>query len=53
MTYHEVEQEEDECPRCNKKTLVHGFGLCGGGYGPYSYCTDEACGYFEKTQIDE
>jgi hypothetical protein len=25
-----------------------GFGLAGGGYGPYAYCIADDCGYFEK-----
>ncbi len=27
----------EPCPHCGGKTEV-GFGLAGGGYGPYTYC---------------
>jgi len=27
----------DRCPKCNVEYEV-GFGLAGGGYGPYTYC---------------
>ena len=33
------------CPKCGRKT-VFGFGLAGGGYGPYVFC--EADDYFAK-----
>lgn len=32
----------DRCPKCLSTNLEMGFGLAGGGYGPYSYCT--TCG---------
>lgn len=28
----------DRCPKCLGTDLEMGFGLAGGGYGPYSYC---------------
>lgn len=28
----------DRCPKCLTTNLEMGFGLAGGGYGPYSYC---------------
>ncbi len=37
------------CPKCGEPTYS-GFGLAGGGYGPYAYCTAEGCDYFEKWQ---
>lgn len=30
------------CPKCLGTNLEMGYGLAGGGYGPYSYCT--SCG---------
>lgn len=30
------------CPKCLGTNLEMGFGLAGGGYGPYSYCP--SCG---------
>lgn len=39
-----------QCPDCGVD-LETGFGLAGGGYGPYLYCPSETCGkYFEKFQ---
>ena len=36
---------------CEHKNLNSGFGLAGGGYGVYMYCTD--CGFIvSKTQTD-
>lgn len=37
------------CPKCGSNTEM-GYGLAGGGVGPYVYCTNEACDYFEKFQ---
>lgn len=28
---------DENCPTCGKETEI-GFGLAGGGYGPYTYC---------------
>jgi len=33
---------QDRCPKCLSTNLEMGFGLAGGGFGPYSYCP--ACG---------
>jgi ribosomal protein S27AE len=38
------------CPRCGA-SLWHGFGLAGGGYGPYSSCTSDECDFFTKKQL--
>ncbi len=38
----------DEC-ECGH-SLEHGFGLAGGGFGPYAACL--ACGRFYKAPID-
>jgi hypothetical protein len=35
------------CPECGQRT-EDGFGLAGGGYGPYSYC--EVHGVVAKSQ---
>lgn len=47
-----------KCPECDGR-LEFGFGLAGGGYGPYVFCggRDEdgagACDFFLKEQSDE
>lgn len=41
----------DPCPKCGSP-LVVGFGLAGGGFGAYSYCSKEGCDHFDKTQDD-
>lgn len=30
--------QSDRCPKCLTTNLEMGFGLAGGGYGPYSFC---------------
>lgn len=30
--------QTDYCPKCGTKDLEAGFGLAGGGFGPYMYC---------------
>lgn len=30
--------QSDRCPKCLSTNLEMGFGLAGGGYGPYSFC---------------
>ena len=30
--------QSDRCSKCLSTNLEMGFGLAGGGYGPYSYC---------------
>lgn len=37
----------DNCPRCSSPVNT-GFGLAGGGFGAYVYCSSEKCNYFEK-----
>lgn len=34
--------QSDRCPKCLSTNLEMGFGLAGGGFGPYTYCT--SCG---------
>lgn len=42
----------ERCPECGCAEFGHGFGLAGGGYGPYLAC--ERCSYVvAKTQIDD
>lgn len=37
------------CPKCTGSNFDMGFGLAGGGFGPYTYCVD--CGaVVHKTQ---
>lgn len=40
------------CPRCNSE-LVAGYGLAGGGIGPYFVCDNDRCDYFSKTPETE
>ncbi len=44
---------KDTCPKCGNETLGFGYGLAGGGIGPYSYCEAEGCDYFDKSQDPE
>jgi hypothetical protein len=39
----------DRCPTCGDR-LHAGFGLAGGGYGPYAWC--EGCNFFAKKQLE-
>ncbi len=43
--------EATECPRCHSPASS-GFGLMGGGYGPYLFC-DGNCGWYYKEQEGE
>jgi hypothetical protein len=40
------------CEKCGKEMEV-GYGLAGGGIGPYFYCTTEGCDGFKKFQDPE
>lgn len=43
-------EQVDNCPTC-KSELEPGFGLAGGGFGPYGYC--EKCGHVVwKCQVE-
>jgi hypothetical protein len=44
--------EPDGCPKCGAD-LAHGYGLAGGGMGPYTYCENDSCDYFVKAQDPE
>lgn len=37
------------CPKCGCELEI-GFGLAGGGFGPYEYCSNERCDHFIKWQ---
>lgn len=41
--------ETEKCPKCGAD-VDYGYGLAGGGIGPYRYCHGDDCDYFEKTQ---
>lgn len=46
-------EERGQCPHCLGR-LEMGYGLAGGGIGPYTFCASEACGkYFVKYQDPE
>lgn len=40
------------CPKCGAITDF-GFGLAGGGYGPYVACESDDCDFFAKRQSKE
>jgi hypothetical protein len=40
------------CEKCGKE-MECGYGLAGGGIGPYFYCTTENCDGFTKFQDPE
>ena len=40
------------CKKCGKEMRI-GYGLAGGGFGPYFYCETEGCDGFEKFQDSE
>lgn len=42
---------QQTCPECGEDTIA-GFGLMGGGYGGYTMCSDDECGWFYKTCAD-
>jgi hypothetical protein len=40
------------CPKCGAE-LEQGYGLAGGGMGPYEFCPKDGCDYFTKSQDPE
>ncbi|MGY2987653.1 hypothetical protein ACVI1K_005000 [Bradyrhizobium sp. USDA 4508] len=40
-------QVYNPCPKCGAE-LEMGFGLAGGGFGPYEYCSNITCDQFTK-----
>lgn len=47
---HKEFSQGEKCPHCGGPTEV-GFGLAGGGYGPYTYC--EKCSAVTSKSADE
>jgi hypothetical protein len=43
----------ETCPACGHGMVEHGFGLAGGGYGSYAWCTRDRCTWFYKRQSEE
>lgn len=41
--------EPEACPKCGEPVVL-GYGLMGGGCGPYRLCENAECDYFEKEQ---
>jgi hypothetical protein len=46
--------DRDGCPLCGSE-VVGGYGLAGGGYGPYLWCSRIGCRFFVKRHraVDE
>lgn len=42
----------EKCPKCGAKTET-GYGLMGGGCGPYVFCTVDTCDWMYKEQDEE
>jgi hypothetical protein len=40
------------CPKCGGPTAT-GYGLMGGGLGPYTFCLEDACTWMDKQQDGE
>jgi hypothetical protein len=45
-----VASDYQTCPKCGQETLGLGYGLAGGGMGAYTYCVNDDCAFFDKTQ---
>lgn len=41
------------CPRCGEESVLQGFGLAGGGYGPYEMCDADGCDWFAKRESED
>lgn len=39
----------DVCPKCGAG-VIHGYGLMGGGMGPWVICETDSCTFFMKEQ---
>lgn len=48
----EAESLPEVCPKCGTETIF-GFGMAGGGYGPYVACDSDTCDFFAKRQSQE
>lgn len=44
----EFSEDGVTCPKCGAKEVSMGYGLAGGGIGPYEAC--DACDWFAKRQ---
>lgn len=44
--------EIEKCPICGCR-VTGGFGLAGGGYGPYRYCERVGCRFWIKRQSED
>jgi hypothetical protein len=44
--------EATKCPKC-WGAVIMGFGLMGGGFGPYVYCMTSYCTWMMKEQMPE
>jgi hypothetical protein len=42
----------EKCPRCGS-WITPGFGLMGGGFGPYWFCNNDDCDWFRKECLPE
>lgn len=40
--------EDGSCPKCGSHDIGSGYGLAGGGCGPYWFCNEDACTWFYK-----
>jgi hypothetical protein len=45
--------DASRCPKCGEPEPVLGFGLAGGGYGPYALCNNADCDWFVKMPAEE
>ncbi len=44
----EFSEDGETCPLCGKKEVIQGYGLAGGGMGPYEMCDAGDCDWFAK-----
>ena len=50
----EFSADGETCPKCGKKTVRYGYGLFGGGMGPWEVCDAEPrCDWYAKKQDEE
>jgi hypothetical protein len=48
----EITQQNPPCPKCGAE-LLYGFGLAGGGFGSYEFCSNDDCEHFKKEQVGD
>jgi len=46
----ELTKDGMRCPKCGDE-LIAGFGLLGGGYGPWIVCNNPGCGFTKKHDL--